>query len=204
MPSWPQLFSQVLTKVAIQSDPLKGLGQKIFDLCPAPAKLLEVGFGSACLSGYLADFGFRVVGVDSDPAVIRYAKNRLASEMLGSPEGDNPNPLLLERDALHLADGLSEYAPFDLCWSAGLLEHYPDDQIVEMLKQQLAVARICCFSVPSELYPRKEFGDERNLPLPHWFGLCESLGDTIETPCLSYFGGNLHIMGVLRQKEGQS
>ena len=194
--SWPRLFDMVSSQAMIKNDPLLGLGKKILELCPPPAKLLEVGVGSGVLAGYLQDFGYKVVGIDKDPAVIAYAKKRLRGEMLGIP-------LLLERDAFQLYEGLAEYAPFSLAWSQGLLEHFKDEEIMELLRQQLTVAETVVFSVPSENYPRKEYGDERGLPLPHWFGLCQSLGELAE-PTLAYYGHDLHILAVLRRKGDQN
>lgn len=191
MPSWPQLFNQVQTKIAIQSDPLKGLGQKIMDLCPAPAKLLEVGCGSGILAGYFQDFGYNVVATDKDPAVLAYAKKRLIEEMLGMP-------VFLEADAFDLS-GLKDFGLFDCAFSQGLLEHFEDAQIVELLRQQLAVAKLCIFSVPSENYPRQEFGDERNLPGPHWFSLMEPLNELAE-PTISYYGNGQHLLRVLKRR----
>jgi len=193
MPSWPRLFDLVSTSVAIRNEPLLTLGKRIMELVPAPARLLEVGCGSGILSGYFSDFGYKVVAVDKDPAVLAYAKRRLTDEMLGMP-------LLLERDAFTIAESLAEYAPFDASFSQGLLEHFTDEQIVELLRQQLTVAKLVIFSVPSENYPRQEYGDERNLPLPHWFDLCQKLS-TLATPTLSYYGRDQHILGILTRKE---
>lgn len=193
MPSWPRLFDLVSTTTAIRSDPLKGLGQRIMDLAPPPARLLEVGCGSGLLSGYLQDFGYQTVATDKDPAVLAYAKKRLMEEMLGMP-------LLLERDGFFLKQGLEEYAPFDLCFSQGLLEHFQDQQIIELLTQQLFVANIVVFSVPSDTYPRQEFGDERNLPIAHWFSLMEQVRVPAE-PTIAHYGNDLHLMGVLKRKE---
>lgn len=173
-----------------------GLSRKLFQLCPPPARVLEVGFGSGVLCGFLQDYNYQVVGIDKDPAVVQYARKRLEEEMLGKP-------ILLECDAFHLAEGLKEYAPFDSSVGQGVLEHFEDAEIVELLRQQLLVANLCLFSVPSELYPRREYGNERLLPLSHWFELCLSLGDGIE-PTLNYYGRDEHILGVLKKKGAQS
>lgn len=193
MPTWPRLFDLVSTKVAIQSDPLKGLGQKIMNLCPPPAKLLEVGCGSGILAGYFQDFGYQVVATDKDPAVLAYSRKRLMEEMLGLP-------VFLECDAFNISGSLAEFKPFDACYSQGLLEHFSDDQIISLLAEQLATAPLVIFSVPSENYPRQEFGDERNLPLAHWFGLMEQLKNSAE-PTISYYGNSQHLLGILRRHD---
>lgn len=192
-PTWPRLFELLDTRSAIRNDPLKGLGQKIFDLCPPPARLLEVGCGSGLLSGYLADFGYQVVATDKDPAVLAYAKKRLMEEMLGMP-------LLLERDALLLESTMAEYAPFDCAFSQGLLEHFSDYSIESALHEQLAVANLVIFSVPSEKYPRLEFGDERHLPLAHWYGLMSKFEKEAELT-LAEYGNGLHLLGILKRRE---
>jgi len=195
MPSWPRLFDLVSTSVAIRNEPLLTLGKRIMELVPAPARLLEVGCGSGILSGYFSDFGYKVVAVDKDPAVLAYAKRRLTDEMLGMP-------LLLERDAFTIAESLAEYAPFALSWSAGLLEHFQDDQIVEILRQQLLVASLVIFSVPGIEYPRFEFGDERHLSQEYWFSLCEQLKNKAEAT-VSMYGNGLHVMGILTRRDGK-
>lgn len=195
MPSWVKLFESVSTKTVIYNDPIKGLGKKIMELVSPPAKILEVGFGSGALAGYLQDFGYQVVGVDKEADVIAYATKRLKAEMLGMP-------VLIQGNAFELARGLSDMAPFSLCLSQGLLEHFSDSDIKELLCQQLLVAETVVFSVPSDKYPRREFGDERNLPLSHWFGLCKDLFDLAE-PTLSLYGGpekDQHILGILQRR----
>ena len=47
-------------------------------------------------------------------------------------------------------------------------EHFTDDDIRKLLKEQLRVSRKALFSVPSLWYPRQDFGDERLMKKEDW------------------------------------
>jgi len=191
MTSWQRLADMVPASVALGNDPLLGLRRKITELCDAPAKLLEVGCGSGFLAGWLEDYGYQVYAVDNDSDVLLGAKQRLTKEQLGLP-------LFFHGDAFAIEDGMKKFAPFDAAYSQGLLEHFSDGQIVELLKQQLALADTVIFSVPSENYPRKEKGDERLLAPSFWFDLCGYF-EKMAVATIAYYGGNLHLLGVLKK-----
>ena len=57
---------------------------------------------------------------------------------------------------------------FDVCFSQGFLEHFSDDDIRKLLREQLRVSRKVLFSVPSFWYPRQDFGDERLMKKEDW------------------------------------
>lgn len=194
MPSWQRMAEMVPAGVALNNDPLLGLKRKIVEFCPPPAKALEIGCGSGLLAGWLTDFGYEVFALDNDSDVLLTAKRRLTEEKIGLPK-------FYHGDAFQAAKGMVRFAPFGVAYSQGLLEHFSDIAIVELLKQQAQLAPLVLFSVPSENYPRREMGDERLLPLPHWYSLCEHLNDTHETT-LSYYGNDLHLLGVLRCRKG--
>lgn len=86
---------------------------------------LEVGCGSAKLSGLLAQQGVKVVGLDLSPQALRVARNNFSA--LGAAGSFIRGDVL----ALPLAD-----AQFDLVFSTGLLEHFRDPTVVicEMMR----------------------------------------------------------------------
>jgi hypothetical protein len=57
---------------------------------------------------------------------------------------------------------------FDVVFSQGFFEHFDDNEINTLLKEELEVGKVVIFSVPSNFYPRKDFGDERLLSSGDW------------------------------------
>lgn len=190
MPSWQRLAEMLPAGVALSNDPLLGLRRKITELCLAPAKLLEIGCGSGLLAGWFEDYGYSVYALDNDLDVLNTAKARLTAEKIGMPK-------FFHGDAFKAGAGMVKYSPFAACYSQGLLEHFTDAEIYELLLQQTKLSSLTVFSVPSENYPRKEKGDERFLPLAHWWAILEKFNETHE-PTLAYYGRDIHLMGVLK------
>ncbi len=56
----------------------------------------------------------------------------------------------------------------DLIHSHGVLEHFSDDQIHEILKNQLKISPVLIHYVPSNKYDYKSYGDERLLSKEYW------------------------------------
>jgi hypothetical protein len=52
---------------------------------------------------------------------------------------------------------------FDLAYHQGVLEHFPDEQIVQALREQAHVAEWVIFDVPNHRCSDRPFGDERLL-----------------------------------------
>jgi SAM-dependent methyltransferase len=119
--------------------------------------VLEVGVGSGAQSALLSRLTERTMTVDNDPRILEAARPNL--ERFGS------SVWLVGADAFSLpcVDG-----EFGVGISQGLMEHFSDDGIVRLLKEQLRVCRSVVFSVPSDRYPRQDVGDERLMPPDRW------------------------------------
>jgi len=123
----------------------------------SPEKILEVGCGRGTISIFLSQLGHDVTAVDKDEGVVEAAK--AASKNL------NANVTFNIANASKLPFK-NHY--FDICFSQGILEHFSDEDIIRLLKEQLRVSKKVIFSVPSLFYNSREIGDERLLTKSRW------------------------------------
>ncbi|MEM3433166.1 MAG: class I SAM-dependent methyltransferase [Candidatus Methanomethyliaceae archaeon] len=134
---------------------------------PRGSRLLEVGFGSGTTAVLLADLGYIVTAVDIDEVLVARLGDRYADWIqMGRLEVRRSDMLALPWQARE----------FDLAYSQGVLEHFPDEQIVQALREQARVARWIIFDVPNHRLGARPFGDERLLSPSHWWGLLNQAG----------------------------
>ena len=132
-------------------------------------RVLEVGTGSglALVCVRLSQpWKERVVGVDVSREVIAFAKERCKGL----------NIELYVADARNLPFDGEE---FDVCGSEGLLEHWNEEERVQMLKEMKRVAKRLVIDLPVNYryaIPIGGYGDEQILPLSYWRGLFERCG----------------------------
>lgn len=120
-------------------------------------RILEVGAGTGTMSVFLSYFDRQVTTLDNDAQVLKLAQ--AAKEKFG---GGN-----------RLAQGSAFKLPFadnsfDLVFHQGLLEHFSDAKIHELLREHFRVAPLVIFSVPNNYYFKKDFGDERLMSRAAW------------------------------------
>ncbi|MBU2523385.1 MAG: bis-aminopropyl spermidine synthase family protein [Nanoarchaeota archaeon] len=148
-------------------------------------KILEAGCGSAVNSIALANCGFELTCLDNDPEILKFAKNN-AIKFEGHPK-------FIEGDILSLSDSKD---CFDVAFSHGVLEHYSDNQIVNMINAQLSVAKTVIISIPSNFFKQEEAinGDERFLNKKHWENLiAKTNGNLVESFEYFYDSDNIKI-----------
>jgi SAM-dependent methyltransferase len=119
--------------------------------------ILEVGVGSGAQSALLSRLGGRVVALERDRRILRQAGDNLERFGRGIDRVAGDGFALPFRDAT-----------FGVAISQGLMEHFSDESIGRLLREQLRVCRSVVFSVPSDRYPRQDVGDERLLPPERW------------------------------------
>lgn len=167
-PNWPGFLQEFsLFQGAVNLRPLIWTLQSHF---PAGASLLEVGFGSGTTAALLSDLGFAVTACDIDPELVL----RMTSKYR--------DWIIQRRITFEQADMFQLPWPdesFDVAYHQGVLEHFPDDQIVSALREQARVARFVLFDVPNHRYPDRPFGDERLLPISRWRALIRAAGLTV-------------------------
>lgn len=123
----------------------------------ARESVLEVGVGSGAQSALLSRLVPRTLTLDNDLRILREAGPNLRRF--------GPGTVAVAGDAFRLpfAD-----RSIDVSLSQGLMEHFSDDQIVALVREQLRVCRSVVFSVPSDRYPRQDVGNERLMPPERW------------------------------------
>lgn len=136
----------------------------------SPKKILEVGLGTGSMSIFFSYLGLDVTGLDNDKNILK--KARKLTEKL------NGNVKFVYGDAFKLPfNGQS----FDVIFHQGFLEHFSDEQIIQLLNEQLRVGKIVVFSVPNNFYRKKDFGDERLLSKNSWDKLLSTCFNLIES-----------------------
>ena len=123
----------------------------------ARGAVLEVGVGSGAQSALLSRWVPRTVTLDNDRRILDVALRNLSRYGRGA--------VAVEGDAFRLPfrDGT-----FGVSLSQGLMEHFGDESIGELLREQLRACRSVVFSVPSDRYPRQDVGNERLMPPERW------------------------------------
>ena len=104
-----------------------------------PAGILEVGCGYGLSSIYLQECGYHVTAVDNDMEIVNLAKK--SAEIL------NSNFMIEQADAFDLH---RYYGIFDLCFSVGVIEHFPIETTIKLLREQKQCARYVIAVVPSK------------------------------------------------------
>ena len=129
----------------------------LIEVASSGRNILEVATGSACLSIFLSHLNCKVVSVDNNDSVLTIAQHNNAN-FKGEAAFEKADAFNLPFDD----------DTFDVCFSQGFFEHFPDDDIRELIREQLRVSRKVLFSVPSFWYPRQDFGDERLMKKEDW------------------------------------
>jgi len=119
--------------------------------------ILEVGSGSGALSVFLSHLGYKIISIDRDEGVLNIARQ---------------NSIYLNGKVIfQIADAHNipfNNDSFDLCFSQGFFEHFDDEGIIKLIQEQLRVAKVIIFSVPTFWYPIQDFGDERLMKKEEW------------------------------------
>lgn len=149
---WNQYFK---TKIRLKKNFLKlvlkyGKGDK---------PILECGSGTGKFSAYLASLGLNVYAMDLETAMVKQTK-----ELSNKVSPNNPVKVL-QGDIRNIP---FENKFFSVTHSSGVLEHYSDSEIVEIINEQLRVSDICIFSVPTPYFEKKMLGNERFMKRDEW------------------------------------
>ena len=151
-------------------------------------KLLEVGLGTATMSIYFSRYSFEVTGIDNDQTIIRNAIKT------NKDLGGYAKFILI--DAFELDLFKDKY--FDIAFSQGTMEHFNDEEIIELISKQLEIAKYVIFSVPSINfnYPNREFGNERKMVPEDWELILKKGKFNIVD--IGYYKDNQHIVCIIR------
>jgi ubiquinone/menaquinone biosynthesis C-methylase UbiE len=169
---------------------------KIISLVAEGDKVLEAGFGLARTSFTLVSkFNINITAIDIDEKLYKNACKNKA--LLGL--GESPNFIL--GDIFDLKNYFTKNKKtFRISFSGGVLEHFSNNEIKRLLKEQLSVAEYVVFTVPIYSLRNLEYFNDsvyrRLLSVDEWYGILESFN--IESVDLIYTRHD-DIMVVLGQ-----
>ena len=139
--------------------------------------VIECGSGTSVVSIYLASLGYCVTAVDIEDDVIRLSK-KLAKDYYNTLDNCKPKLSFEKKSIFELG---YEKDSFDVAFSNGVLEHFKDEEIIQIIKQQLYVAKTTIVGIPTKYFESKEakYGNERVLELSYWRELIRNSGGII-------------------------
>lgn len=172
--SWPTFVKRNL----IHADLLKAVVSR------SRGAILEVGVGSGAQSAMLSRAAHLVVTVDND--------RRIMTASLPNLRRYGKDVALVAADAFRLP---FPDQSFGVAVSQGLMEHFPDEEIAALLREQLRVCRSVVFSVPSDNYPRQDVGNERLLTPYRWSEIVNRAVDpSLHQVCARYYKLDLEAL----------
>lgn len=207
---WAKFHEKALPyEQAIAQEPFKTLIQTIVDFVKQYKidVLFESGFGTGYLMIRFAEI-FRnipILGTDSSPGCLkRFEKLATEKNVLMPQQGEKgmsgagtltkAHPDIFDSKLYEHHGMVIAHGERLLIYHQGLLEHFSDEKIQELLKLQTENSFAVVFSIPSKFYGKQDFGDERLLTLEEW----EKILKPFEIYQLRYYDDNKHILGILK------
>ena len=152
-------------------------------------RVLEVGSGTGVLGCSFAEAGIEVISIDNDKEVLRLAD--INCKVMGA-EID-----FREGDAFKL-DFPDDY--FAVAWSHGLVEHFPDEDIHQMLREQLRVAKVVVVGVPLKGYNGPNYGNERWMSELEWLWILKAYNIAKSE---TYMEGQMFLASLVKDPKGE-
>jgi len=123
--------------------------------------IIECGAGTGKLSAFFAHLGYDAFAIDIDDSMLQVAK-----EM--SDKISPTNPVKLMNADIKNIPFDDKY--FSVAHSHGVLEHFSDAEIREIIREELRIADTVVLGAPSPYFAEEEkmHGDERYLPRKKW------------------------------------
>lgn len=173
MSKWSKLYEEEIkaTTVADYIEEKLRTKNKIISLIKKYAKnseVMEVGSGTGILALSLGTQGLNVTALDRDNDMLELSKKYFY------PEFKKSKITYLCDDILNLKNEKH----YDVCYSIGILEHYSDAEIKDLLDAQSAICDTIIFGIPTKYFDedKKMYGNERYLPLRYWRKLIRQNG----------------------------
>lgn len=135
-------------------------------------KIIECGCGTGKISTYFQNNGYDVTAVDIDENILELAKKIVKKSSFEKTP---------KFEAMSILDLKYKQKEFDVAFSNGVLEHFCDEEIIKILKEEIKIANTVIFGVPSRYFDDDEFmhGDERYLTEEKWEELVEKANANI-------------------------
>jgi len=137
----------------------KKLLETVEKYCPKNGTILEVGSGSGVTAIHLALSCYKITGIDSDSDMVEFAR---------SIADGQKSAALFRLGNLQTLDNVK--SRFDIIFSNGVMEHFSDRDIVEIINRHASVSKYVIFSVPSDFFTDEQriYGDERFMNATEW------------------------------------
>ncbi|PIR38940.1 MAG: hypothetical protein COV34_00100 [Candidatus Zambryskibacteria bacterium CG10_big_fil_rev_8_21_14_0_10_42_12] len=133
-------------------------------------RLLEAGCGSGITSIFLGKFGYEVIGIDSDPDMVKLATSIAVQQ---------ESAVLFKVDDIKTLETIQGH--FDVVFSNGVMEHFSDNDIVTILDRHLSVSDYVVISVPSDFFTddQRMYGDERFMSVDQWHTILSKVNGSV-------------------------
>ena len=169
-------------QIHVTNQIIKGLVDKI--ACMGQS-FLEWGYGTGYTAIALANLKKQVTAYDPAFGLLEAATEARAKYLISLG------------GSVNFTSTLADLRPADIVYSQGLLEHFDDSTICQIVREQLVYAKIAVvFSVPSDNYKTIDFGDERLMGIAEWERILEPF--KVQLAQLYYYERRQHLMGVIR------
>lgn len=134
---------------------------KLINKYASNKKIMELGAGTGVLALYISSLSNnKVDALDKDHDMISLSKRYFLSKF----ENSNINYLCDDIRNINVKE------KYDVCYSIGILEHYNDDEIIELINKQISISEYVIFGIPTKYFDedKKMYGNERYLSLQYW------------------------------------
>lgn len=194
MSKWSKLYEEEIKSFNVydyiqEKLRTKGTIIKLIKKYATNGKVMEVGSGTGILALQMASLGNKVIALDSDADMIALSKKYFLNEFNGV------NITYVNKD-------IRDYRvkeKIDVIYSIGILEHYNDDEIIELLNKQFELSKYVIFGIPTKYFdPKKKmYGNERYLSIKYWRSLIEkSYGQLVEESHYHYLNWYQRILKI--------
>jgi 4-aminobutyrate aminotransferase/4-aminobutyrate aminotransferase/(S)-3-amino-2-methylpropionate transaminase len=147
----------------------KPLLDRIRRYTPPKGRILELGAGTSILSQALSQEGYDVTCVDHDPHIVSL-QEEIRDQMGGKAKSVLADLRTFVPDK-----------PVDTTFNNGVLEHLPEDVIIENINRVLAYSRMYIFGIPTVFNHGNLMGDEQLWSYWKWKDLLSrTTAETVE------------------------
>ena len=159
-------------------------------------KIVEAGCGTGVLSIKLTDIGYDVIAIDNDERMLKLLK-RINEEISKRSVQTKQGNIFCLKEQLQDEN-------IDIIFSVGVLEHFKDEEIIDLIKIQISISNYVFIAIPTKYFNDNEalYGNERFLSYKKWRSLIKESGGNIidEFSCQSqnFFGIIINIKKYFR------
>ena len=168
MSKWSSLYENEITQTSIDKYIYHKLKNKknVIKLINKYAynnQIMECGAGTGILALHLSTMNYYVTALDSDKDMIdlskRYFLNKFKDAKINYICSDIRDITVAEK--------------FDVIYSIGILEHYSDSDIIDLINKQISMCNTVIFGIPTRYFDedKKMYGNERYLSIRYWRNL---------------------------------